>query len=501
MKSKPGFSRDLLFFGSILLILVLTAGGHIVQGDEETMFRVTQNLVKGKGLAVGREEIIFPEQEDPFLPSSDERIWTTSGVPGRDSLVYSKYGLGQSLAAIPLFLLGQGVETLFPELARNFPGNWITRLFVSMLNPLALAGCGWLMYRFGIALGYSPRTSRWVALAAIFSTYSWAYVKTFFSQPSVMFTLLGAVYTAFQWRKTNVRSWLWWFSAACSAAVIFRISALIIIPALVGYLLFSVPRALRWRWVVPLIVGLGLALGFTAAYNWMRFESIISSGYGEIAWTTPILYGLYGLLFSSGKGAFFYAPILILCLVAGIGFSRKNKWEAALIGSLCLTYLGFYAPHNYWTGGFNWGPRFLLPMIPLACIPLGSLLEQKSIRGNRLLFFGLFSLGICIQLPAIIVDHSRFLTQQFEGNDISETYTRIIEDISYSPVVNQWPTAIQVIKGFPNADIRERARSSFQELSTIDTDVPNGNALLVSDFIRLNTLDFWWYHIFVLRGL
>ena len=54
MKPNHPTLSDLAFFGLLLAILILTAGGHVVGGDEETMFRVTQNLLAGRGLAVGR---------------------------------------------------------------------------------------------------------------------------------------------------------------------------------------------------------------------------------------------------------------------------------------------------------------------------------------------------------------------------------------------------------------------------------------------------------------
>ena len=37
--------KNTAFFGLLVSLLVLSAGGHIVSGDEETMFRVTQNLL------------------------------------------------------------------------------------------------------------------------------------------------------------------------------------------------------------------------------------------------------------------------------------------------------------------------------------------------------------------------------------------------------------------------------------------------------------------------
>jgi len=45
---------------------MLTAGGYIEGGDEEKVYRVTQNVVQGKGSAVRREGNILPAQQHPF---------------------------------------------------------------------------------------------------------------------------------------------------------------------------------------------------------------------------------------------------------------------------------------------------------------------------------------------------------------------------------------------------------------------------------------------------
>jgi len=484
---------DLVFFGFLLAVLVLTAGGHIVQGDEETMFRVTQNILSGKGIAVGREEIVLLAQESSFfLPASDETIWTTSAVPGRDGLMYSKYGIGQSLAAIPLYLLGDLMDRAIPSEKTTWPDGWYARLWVSMFNPLALAGCGWLMMVFGRSLGYTTRTSRWVAAAAVFSTMLWPYVKTFYSQPGVAFLLLLSVCAAYRWRQSRHLGWLWVLSAACGVGILFRLSFVIVLLPLALYLIFSSPAQKRWAWIFPLSLGVGAAIGITAGYNWLRFESIFETGYHEIAWTTPFLLGLFGLLFSPGKGIVFYTPLIMVCAVAAVLFRRSQRAEMRLIAGLWVCYLAFYAPHNYWTGGFNWGPRFLVPLVPVTFLPLGALLENARIQGAKLIFGVFFTIGLAVQTPAILVDHSRYLYQQFSGGDVTSAYSRTIIEMTYSPVVRQWPVAMDLLVAYSHPETWQQAKFNLQEIIADAPDSPNSASLLASEFIRRNTIDCWW---------
>jgi hypothetical protein len=488
---------DVSFLVLLASILILSAGGHLVAFDEETVFRVTQNLVSGGGLAVGSEMLVIPAQSNPqFLPSQVERIPSTSTAIGRGNLAYSKYGIGQSLLAIPLYLAGDLWKGFLSKIDESeLPMN-ASRLAVSMLNPIALALTGWLLVLFGRALGYSLRSARWVALAYVFTSFAWPYVKTFYPQPSVAFFLLAIVYCAYRWRIDLNPLWLWALSGSLAAMILIRLDTVIVLPALVLYLALGASPDRRWRWILPLAAGLAVAGAATLAYNWSRFGSLTSTGYDEIAWNNPVVGGLYGLLFSPGKGVFVYAPLLILAVGAIVIFVRSHRAEAFLFIGLWLSYLVFYAPYNFWTGGFNWGPRFLLPVIPLGFLPLGSLLEESKSKLSVVVFSSLFILGLLVQVPAILVDHSRFLYQQvFESSDL-ERYGQTINQPGLSPALQQWPVALNLLETYTSRSTWNAAEQSLHEIDRYASqmDVPNGRELLRADFFRRNTPDFWWLH-------
>lgn len=486
---------DFAFLSLLLIILVFSSGGHIVSGDEETMFRVTQNLLAGDGIVVGREEITLQAQMHPILqPARDYDFWTTSAIPGRDGKTYSKYGIGQSLVAIPLYGIGQLWEVVFVEGDSVWPEGWYARLAASMLNSFALFGCSWVLMLFSRELGFQNGTSRWLVVGFIFSTMAWPYVKTFYPQPSVTFLVLLMVFSAYQWRKTLEKRWLWILGLAVCLAILFRASSMIVLPVLVAYLIFGLPPQKRWSWVFPITFLLGISFGLTLIYNELRFSSFLETGYHEIAWTTPPILGLYGLLLSPGKGIVMYAPLVIIGAVSGIIFVREHRSEAWLFLGLWISFLLFYAPYNFWTGGFNWGPRFLLPVLPFAILPIGSLMEEKSIRGAKWLAILFISLGFFIQFPAIIVDHSRYLSSYVVESDSPDAYNQTIYNVSNSPILQQWPVAIELIQAYRDPEIREISRQAIWQILQTDPKVPNEQAILISEFLRQNTIDFWWLH-------
>ncbi len=476
-----------LFFCILLVGLIFSAGGHIVGGDEETMFRVTQSLLTRGALDITQEEFWLPTSDVPeFLPRQPVRnsalIVTTSAVVGREGRFYSKYGLGQSLLAIPLYLFGRTVS-----------GPAGARFAVSLLNAFVLAGCGWLMVELGQALGYRRATAMWLALAFALTTLAWPYVKTFYSQPAVTFCLLLMVYAALRWEQSPQARWPWLLGAAGFALLLFRLGEAIVFPVLLIYLFLASRRVQRWDWLLPLAVGILAALLITGMYNQARFGSWTNTGYYEAGWNNPFWHGLYGLLFSPGKGVLLYAPLLVVGAAGGLALAQKRLAAAGLFLGLWLTYLVFYAKYDFWTGGFNWGPRFLLPVVPFGLLPVGTILEDGRGRLPVLVFGLFFILGLAAQAPAILVDHSRFLFQQIETGS-PRAYDQTVTEVECSPLLNQWPEALDLLRFYSAPEAWRQARQEIDALraGAAAQVVLNGPDLIEAEFLRRNTLDLWW---------
>lgn len=475
------------FFCILLALLILSAGGHIVGGDEETMFRVTQNLLSRGALDITQEEFWLPGSKTPeFLPQNPERdaarIVTTSAVPGRNGKSYSKYGIGQSLLSIPLYLFGSAAA-----------GPDGARFAVSLLNAFVLAVCGWLMAELGVALGYRRCTAQWLGAAFVFTSLAWPYVKTFYSQPAVTFCLLLLVYAALRWEQTQQTRWAWLLGLGCLALLLFRLGEAIAFPVLFIYLLLASWRLKRWDWLFPMGLGILGALLVTGVYNLARFGAWTNTGYYEAGWNNPFWHGLYGLLVSPGKGVLLYTPLLIIGAAGGLILAQKRPAAAGLFLGLWLTYLAFYAKYDFWTGGFNWGPRFLLPVVPFGLLPIGALLEEPRNRLPALVFGLFFALGLAVQTPAILVDHSRFLFMQLETGD-PRAYDRTVTELDRSPLRSQWPVALDLLRFYRAPQAWRQARQEIDALraGAMAQAIPNGPELVEAEFLRRNTLDLWW---------
>jgi hypothetical protein len=151
-------------------------------------------------------------------------------------------------------------------------------------------------------------------------------------------------------------------------------------------------RALR-AWRVPL-AWLAAAFVSHALYNWMRFGNLLSSGYGDQqsfnAFSTPLAVGCYGLVLSSGKGVLWFAPMTWLA-PGGIGKmvrarqhsdaarqgedARRAGWAIVAAWAVSLIEFGTF---QHWGGDGSWGPRYLVPVLPLAAVAVGFALEGAS---------------------------------------------------------------------------------------------------------------------------
>ena len=140
----------------------------------------------------------------------------------------------------------------------------------------------------------------------------------------------------------------------------------------------------------------------------------------------------------------------------------------------------------------------MLPLLPITLLTLGSLVEQQNSVLIRYFFIGLIFLGFFIQIPAVIVDHSRYLSQQLSVEDQSSAYTQTLYNMAYSPIFQQWGQTLDLLKIYSKSENWRAASDVLDRLQLAGGGTRNGKVILVSEFLRRNTLDFWWLNGFLL---
>ena len=431
-RTRPGRCARalfLLFTGFYLL----TGSGHLYSVDEETLYRVSESLVERRTLA---------------LPPDAWGLVVSEQATG--GLLYSQYEPGQSLLAVPLYLLGRAVAPLFPAEARGY----IVRLFVGWFGALVTAATVALLYLLARALGY--REGAALGLAAIYglATMAWPYARTFFAEPLTALFLVAAFLalqhdrmrsTEYGMRNRDVpaavaqpearhhSTFRTPYSAflvsglAAGAALATKPHAALALAPLGVYLLWRVvgipARQVGWAQAVRrggrdlLAWGAGLALVGVPLLvcNAALYGGPLHTGYsaGRLTYMAyPFLRGLYGIALSSGKGLIWYSPPLLLAILAARPFWRRHRAEALLCLAIVVFNVAFYSRLTLWNGDWAWGPRYLLIVLPFALLPLVALLEGlREHRARLALVAAVVTLGVAVQLLGVLVnflwDHER----------------------------------------------------------------------------------------------
>ena len=401
------FSVGLLLFS----IYLLSFSGRFHVMDELAVFTAGYNLSRH-----GRADI-------------NQLIWTNHwtpnppGVWGVDGNLYTKKPPGISFLTAPLIGLGHAA-----------PG--LNHVHVGLLtNGLVTALTAALLFIWLIDLGFSRPAATLTSLGYGLCTIAWVYARMFWESSLLALAFLVAVWSLYRAGYLappgRRRIWLLLSGIAVGVSLTLRFEAALIL-VLIGLYLVAGQRASQptdeshgWlpligSLVVFLAPAVILSLGLLY-FNFLRYGNLTETGYTqEILFRKPWV-GAFGLLFSPGRGLFIYAPLMLL-LFLGVrpAWRRLPHHYFWLIAAICLCYWLFYGAWFAWGGTWGWGPRFLLPILPLLMLFVAEPLEWLLGQGepgvkSSLLWLGI---GILVLLSLVI----NFLGV---GIDFNEHFSRL----------------------------------------------------------------------------
>lgn len=309
----------------------------------------------------------------PKMAPLDEHV--DIGRSGRGGQLYSKYGFGLPMIAAPLYGLGKALGGqgqpfwgVGYEVAQSGPGAELAQFVNVLLGSLAVA-----LVAYELADHIGSEGTLLVALALALASPLWLAARGFGSEIGCGLGLLVAYLAATRSLQPGSRVPLWVSVAGLGIAVSFRPSALAFAPA---YLVWLLGRPRR-DWAS---VGLAFmaVLASMAGYNWLRYGSLLASGYGEGGSRFALqIQGLLGLIVAPGRGIAFFASWLFLLIPATRAVLRSRA--AAPLGAIA-GILGFYLVHalwREWEGGWAYGPRLLIPILPVAALVVADQLARR----------------------------------------------------------------------------------------------------------------------------
>ena len=146
------------------------------------------------------------------------------------------------------------------------------------------------------------------------------------------------------------------------------------------------------------LIGLPLFVDFLARREWRRAAWMalpVAASVGLLLWLCARLYGspltppqpfvlgnplvgLGGLLFSGGWGLVWFCPVAVLAVVCWPAFVRKHGRPAVVAGSGFVLFFLLMICYMGWHGSY--GPRHIVPVLPLLLASLTALPEMRMYR-------------------------------------------------------------------------------------------------------------------------
>lgn len=331
---------------------------------------------------------------------------------------------GLAFLLVPVaFVANAVVSRLFAD-----PSRWVALIWIANLFPaLVTAATGAALFRIARALGHTPRRALFAAIVFAFATPAAVYAKNIFPQPAESLCLTLAIWglVAARARATEARAAapesapLLLSGAAFGALLLVKLVALAALPVFALFV-WRVARDGRGlarlaRWIAPVAALSLLYLPYNAAAH----GGALNFGYADgrdayWGFATPFLVGAYGLLLSPGKGIFFYAPILAIAIAGAVRLARRDGALATLVLGTAAAWFAVHAKWWAWHADHAWGPRYLVPILPVAALLVAEALRDfRPRRDARTLAVGalfLLSAGISAMGASYAVDAYQVLT-------------------------------------------------------------------------------------------
>ena len=367
---SPGRKRLLAAVLMLAVVSLAFIGRSVLSADDgaEMMSDTLGFLVQGRF----ESATLPPKSVDPFLPPPPA--------------FRSRYGLLPSL--LPLPFLGTA---------------WPFREQLGAARVDAAASLTWVAGALLAALAFSrlartlrPGASPLWAPAFLGGTFLSTYIADSYVEPWAAAGLaLSAALLLEEPGPGAARSAL---AASFAATLAFWLRPVcwVLAPVLV------LAALLRWRdcedgarrafWLLAgLCAGLATQLALNRGLHGSPFD--FGHGFsGEMPFVHGPLEALVWTFLLPGRGVVFYAPVVLAALLA----ARRLPVPARV---LCLVapivLVAVSARWFVWHGGNCWGPRFLIPVLPLLVVP--------AVLAPRRLTAALLAAGALLNLPGVLV--------------------------------------------------------------------------------------------------
>jgi hypothetical protein len=385
-------------YTAIAFVIVLFAYGYVfprwADWNQNSRFDLTRALVEHRTVAIDR----YAANTGDYATVRGRIV--SDKAPGLSLLAVLPYVLYRLVTHVPpvqhlverVAHRGAFADTLNPngtgvsddKADEAVALMWVT--FVCVAIPAALLTV--LLARLFRRFSPHESVNAAVAVVLMLATPLAAYGNAFYGHVPVAVLLFAAFALLIEAGTVLGRERLVAMGALFGAALVIEYPGALIVAALGIWTLVILWRSRALPRLGWLVLGSLLPLALLGLYDRAAYGTILPTGYehstlwqdrhseGFVSITYPKLNALWGATFGDFRGLFFLAPVLLLAAPGFVVWWRTGRDRAAwfvVLWSIVVFFL-FDAASAMWWGGFAVGPRYLLPMLPFCCYPIGALI-------------------------------------------------------------------------------------------------------------------------------
>ncbi len=401
----------------VILLTLFFSYGYFHQGggwNQNARFDQVRAIVEAGRLSINGH-LVYHAQSQPASarrlqrgavppganPNNIAKVGNSGDVSQYDGFFYPNKPPGVVFAAVPAYFLIVGIHRLLG----NDLTTWTTltvSLYLTVAFSIGLAGAlaGVAYYR--LARELFPYAPAWTHAAGTLTlglgTMMFPFSTLFFDHVLVAGLLLWSLLLIVWVRKAsagstgatpmNARSVGWLFLAGLLIGFGIMCNYLVAVCAILysAYALQVLrPRGLvLWLWSGAL-----LPVSLLAWYHLVCFGSVLANAntnQASMFESKDLWFGLFGvpqleilgkILFSEYRGLFFTSPVLLLAALAWVRMAWRKQIPAELVlcGAVFLSFLAINSAFqgegwSPWSGGWSFGPRYLIPGMALLAVAL-----------------------------------------------------------------------------------------------------------------------------------
>ena len=291
---------------------------------------------------------------------------------------YSKYGILNSLLYVPVLL----VEKWHDARLTYFSDDRV--IYLNCFNIILTIASAWYLYLITYRYAVSRAVTILYVLTALYCTFWWNYLRAQNSDIYQTLFLLGlyhhltSSFGAADGRRNRLLA-----GAYLGALILVKLFFLVLVPIV---LLFA--AVAEWRRLhaqgkaAPLREGVAAlrpaiwvalpvfcAVGTLLLANTVQYGSPVETGWRGPQFGGNFLAGLHGFTLERRHSIFLYFPIFTFALIGYPAFFREHRMDCLLFLTIGGIVLLFCSKLGDWVGGWGYGPRYMLPYLPLLSLP------------------------------------------------------------------------------------------------------------------------------------